>query len=295
MPKPYGMSNWKEVLMSRKLAFAFAVGLSGLGATGASATEVGDEAVSADASTYSTAAAVSASTAQDGTPAGDDAWEFAVTPYLWMSGANIEVETPQGEDVVVDQSFGDVLGDLKFAFMGAFEARKGRFVTVQDIIYLSLGSSADANIGPIPLEAELDMKQLITTHLFGYRVVDEGPMSLDLMAGARFAMLKVDIELSGPLQTFRRDSKRSEIGPVIASRFRAPLGGPWAFSLYGDLGGFGLGADLSWQLLGTVQYEISDHWRLSAGWRHLHASQEKNDFKVDYTLDGPIIGVTYRF
>src|SRR5687767_80744 len=122
------MSNWKEVLMSRKLAFALAVGLSGLGATGASATEVNDEAISAEASAYSTAAAVSASAAQDGAPAGDDGWEFAVTPYLWMSGANIEVETPQGEDIVVDQSFGDVLGDLKFAFMGTFEARKGGFV-----------------------------------------------------------------------------------------------------------------------------------------------------------------------
>ena len=108
------------------------------------------------------------------------------------------------------------------------------------------------------------MRVITTTHLAGYRVVDKGPLFLDLMAGARITSLKADLDLSGPLRTVERDSSETKIGPVIASRFRMPLGEKWGIELYGDLGGFGVTSDLSWQLLGTVQYEISDHWVLGA-------------------------------
>jgi hypothetical protein len=48
--------------------------------------------------------------------------------------------------------------------------------------------------------------------------------------------------------------------------------------------------------LGTIQYDLSDRWRLLAGWRHFYAKQTtKNDFDVRVKLDGPILGVTYRF
>lgn len=299
MPRIMRMPKRKEVFMSRKLALALAMGLGGLWSTSAAATTAADtaseEAASADPSAYSTTIAVSATAAQDVQPTNGGGWEFAVTPYLWMSGTKADIDTPQGEEIEVDSSFIDILGDLKFAFMGAFEARNGRFVILNDLMYLSMGTSADGSIGPVPLEAEADMKLLSTTSLLGYRVVDQGPMFLDLMAGARITTIKADLELSGPLQTFERDSKKTTVGPVIASRVRFPLSDRWGVAVYGDLGGFGVGADLSWQLLGTVQYDISDHWRVSAGWRHFSAKQDKNDFEVDIDLDGPIIGFSYRF
>jgi opacity protein-like surface antigen len=65
--------------------------------------------------------------------------------------------------------------------------------------------------------------------------------------------------------------------------------------LYGDLGGFGVTADLSWQLMGTVQYSLSDQWRLAAGWRHVSVHQDKNDFDVKLKMSGPILGFSYRF
>ena len=291
--------------MTRKLALALIMGMGCIYATGASAAELAGASATApivpatetaDSSAYGVAgiAASSLATAESTGSSGSD-WEFAVTPYLWASGAKAKIETPQGEDFKVDESFTDILGDLKFAFMGAFEVKHGRFVSVQDIMFLSLGSSADGHIGPIPLEADVDEKLLTTTHLFGYRVVDEGPMFLDLFAGGRITSIKVDLDISGPLQTIERSSKKTQFGPVIASRFRAPLGGKWGAAIYGDVGGFGVGADLSWQLLGTVQYDLSDNWRLAAGWRHFSAKQSKNDFDVHLKLDGPILGVTYRF
>jgi len=288
--------------MTRKLALALTTAMGCIYATGASAAELAVTDASTaeataqadDSSAYSVAAASSLAVAQS-TDSGGSGWEFAVTPYLWASGMKVDVDTPQGEHISSDVSFGDILDDLKFAMMGAFEARHGRIVSVQDLIYLSVGSSASGNLGPGLVEADLDEKTLVTTHLAGYRVVDKGPMFLDLMAGARITSIKVKIKLSGPLQTVHRSDSETKIGPVIASRFRAPLGGRWGFAIYGDLGGFGVTANLSWQLLGTVQYDLSDRWRLSGGWRHFNAKKDKNDFDVDLKLDGPILGVTYQF
>jgi hypothetical protein len=258
----------------------------------AGATEATVEA--ADTSAYGVASVASLAAIQSASSGASD-WEFAVTPYLWAAGAKAKIETPQGEDIKVDESFTDIFDDLKFALMGAFDVKHGRFVSLQDLFYISLGSSANGHLGPIPLDVDADEKLLATSHLFGYRVVDKGPMFVDLMAGGRITTIKVDLDIDTPLASFHRSRKKTEFGPMIASRARLPLSDKWGVGIYGDLGGFGVGADLSWQLLGTVQYDISDRWRLLAGWRHFYAKQTKNDWDVHFKLDGPILGVTYSF
>jgi hypothetical protein len=283
--------------MIRNLGLALTTALMCTYSTGASAaelaiseasmTEAGADA--SDSAAYGVAAEVGNSAAgsiaasslaiAETSASSSGGWEVSFTPYLWMSGMKLDIETPQGENIEVDDSFTDILGDLKFTFMGALEVKHDRFVSLQDIIFISLNSSTDGQIGPVPFEADVDERLLITTHLIGYRVVDEGPMFVDLFAGARFSAIKVDVELNLPQLTVERDTKKSQLGPVIASRVRFPLSEKWGIAFYGDLGGFGVGADLSWQLMGTVQYEISDRWRLAAGWRHLSASQDKTTLK----------------
>ena len=239
--------------------------------------------------------AVAHSDEQEAANPGNDGWEVLVVPYLWASDMKADISTPQGEGVDIDQSFTEILSDIKFTFMGPLQARRGRFVTVQDLIFLSMESKDEGDIGPGLVEAEVDMRVITTTHLAGYRVVDKGPLFLDLMGGARIVSIKADLDLSGPLQTVERDSSATQVGPVIASRFRVPFSEKWALELYGDLGGFGVTSDLSWQLLGTVQYEVSDHWLLGGGWRHFSAEQDKNGFKIDMTMSGPFLAFGYRF
>jgi hypothetical protein len=162
-------------------------------------------------------------------------------------------------------------------------------------MYTNLGTSGSGHVGPIPIESEVDFKLLIVTGLAGYRVVDQGPLFVDLMAGARLTGAKAKLEISGPFETRERTLKKTQIGPVLASRLGAPLGGKWGASVYGDVGGFGISSDLSWQLMGTIQYQLSKKWQLGAGWRHLSARVERRGFKFKQVLDGPILVVRFRF
>ena len=63
----------------------------------------------------------------------------------------------------------------------------------------------------------------------------------------------------------------------------------------GTWGGLALVPTYPGSCWATVQYDISERWRLAAGWRHFYAKQSKDDFDVNIKLDGPILGVTYRF
>ena len=143
-------------------------------------------------------------------------WTFAVTPYLWGATTHARILTPQGEFIRVSQSFKDSLKDLKFAVMGTFEARHRRFVIVSDLIYLHLGSGGSGEVGPIPLEAAVDLKLLSSTNMAGYRVIDKGATFVDVLGGARFTREKLDIGLSAPNGSFGRDFSKTSVGPVLA-------------------------------------------------------------------------------
>ncbi|WP_058333505.1 hypothetical protein [Phaeobacter sp. CECT 5382] len=57
--------------------------------------------------------------------------------------------------------------------------------------------------------------------------------------------------------------------PVLAFRFARRLSDTWKVTGFFDVGGFGLGSDLTWQALIGFTYEINDRWSARAGYRHL--------------------------
>lgn len=224
-------------------------------------------------------------------------WEITATPYIWFSGLNGDVGVfPRLPPVNVDIGFDDVLENLKFAGMVAIMVRKDRFVVLADISYIDVGTSTDVGIrDPEFANVSIDTQTFTTTLAAGYRAVDRGPLFLDVLAGARLSSVDTEIELAGPTRTLVADSNETWLDPVVGARFHAPLGGNWALALYGDIGGFGVSSDLTWQLLGTLQLTLSDRWRLAAGWRHYAIDYEKDSFLYDVSMGGPIVGVSYSF
>lgn len=287
-------------LMARTLTMGFAL----LGASQAAAsdispadeqaasTAIASEAAVASASVASSTASIAA---QDATADGDD-WNVSFTPYVWVAGAKGDIGIPRGEgnEIEIDRDFADTLSNLKFAFMGSLDVEYNRFVALADVIYLSVGAEAEGIRDPQFFEGEVDTSVFVSTLAVGYRVVDQGPMFVDVVVGGRLVSLDVEIELEGPLMTRRAEESKSRISPLFGGRVRVPLGRDFGLALYGDVGGF-KSTDVKWQLVGTVQWDISSHWRLAAGYRHMQIHYDKRDFEFDVALSGPIVGVSYRF
>ncbi|TIS72383.1 MAG: hypothetical protein E5W94_31050, partial [Mesorhizobium sp.] len=85
------------------------------------------------------------------------------------------------------------------------------------------------------------------------------------------------------------------VDPIIGVAGDVALGN--GFGLHGeaDVGGFGLGADIDWQVQGTLQYRYSDSVTLEAGYRYLAVDYDDDGFVFDIAMQGPIIGARFRF
>lgn len=81
----------------------------------------------------------------------------------------------------------------------------------------------------------------------------------------------------------------------VATRINAQVAPRLATLIQGDVGGFGVGSDFTYQVTGTINYTLSDGFVISAGWRHLHLDYESDGTRFEGSQTGPLIGVTHRF
>jgi hypothetical protein len=58
----------------------------------------------------------------------------------------------------------------------------------------------------------------------------------------------------GVRANLRIDHRESEMwaDPILGARLGMKLSGPWSSTIAGDVGGLGVGSDLTWQALGSV-------------------------------------------
>ena len=176
-------------------------------------------------------------------------WHFTATPYVWASNLKGDMRVCcDVEPIDVDLSFGKIFDHLKFVAMGSFEARKDRLIFFADLGYVHLGASSGLNITDLDLvDAELDATTFTATMLGGYRVA-QGSVDVDLFAGGRLVVADTDLVLSGPRRTVEGDVTKTWLDPIVAVRVTVPVGPRTGIALYGDVGGFGIASNSTWQL-----------------------------------------------
>ena len=222
--------------------------------------------------------------------------EVILTGYLFASALDGRSSLSQGLPTAdIDLSFGDVLDNLDFGLMTALEVRQGPWSFVGDVLYSKL-SPRGTLPGPAAAPVELEQKNLTLQGSVLYRVQDSAAVDVDLGAGLRY--WSVDSEASiGPVgpASVSLGHKESWLDPVVIARLKAELDERWSVTVAGDIGGSGSGSNLTWQLLGTVNYQMSDRLSLRGGYRVLAVDYEDDGYVYDVTLRGPVLGLAYRF
>jgi hypothetical protein len=87
--------------------------------------------------------------------------------------------------------------------------------------------------------------------------------------------------------------------PILIARLSADIHDKWLFQVRGDIGGFGVGSDLTWQLQAYAGYRFSRLFQLTAGYRILSIDYDKGSDKERfiYNMDtyGPVIRLGFNF
>ncbi len=261
-----------------------------------------------------------------------DGWQLHLTTYSWASWLT-------GEGGVAGRSFGVEMNPIELIdhldwdqipiWMSYAEARHGRLSIFNDIVYarlegsgdfatsvsrrrasLSFGADVEANVLQVTIEAGGAYEVAKWSNAAG-----ASSTAFDLLAGARYWRQEVDlsvdataaISLLGLTVSGNRAVARSGsvdwVDPFVGARVRHQLAPGQQITLRGDIGGFDVGSDFTWQAIGTYNWQMCTLDGLLVdgyvGYRALSVDYEQGSGLQEYNYDviqhGPVIGVTTRF
>lgn len=230
-------------------------------------------------------------------------WRFQITPYGWLPTIGGTVRPAPGLPTFEKTlSPGDVLERLNGAVFLTGTARYGRLMFYGDLTWAQISETALAvvpGIG-IPVRVKGTVTQASLTLGGGVSLVDTPGFVLDALAGARIMHLEADVEAQAFLApNFAIGAAggidKGWVDPILGARFRWQFAPDWSFIGYGDVGGFDVGSKLTWQLVGTVNYRMTENLYLSAGWRHMYFDYRERGQILETEMTGPIFGATLRF
>jgi hypothetical protein len=264
-------------------------------------------------------------------------WRYDITPYAWMPSLN-GTSTIKGHSIDVDASFfGDIIHRKipkeLFGLMTAFEARNDRFAIIGDFTYMKIGASKSGSrsvsldprlTADVSANFDTTIKMIITELAGAYEFARWGSpaactAALDLYAGGRLwwqqaeASLSVDATLQAllPRRTFTLNGSRAVansgdvtwVDPLVGLRLRHQFIPGQELTLSGDVGGFGVGSEFSWQAIGAYRFTFARAygatWSGMLGYRALYADYSKGSgdtlYQYDMLQHGPIAGISARF
>jgi hypothetical protein len=224
--------------------------------------------------------------------------EVLVTPYLWIPWTSVGVRP--GDTRIPSKSTtidpGQLFGHLTWVpFMGEAEFRDGPYGVVLDYIHAPLTSGVSTrNILFSGANAGLTLDS--GTAMFLYRPIVQPDQYLDVGLGVRAWGVAGDISLNqGLLPAVTVSNGLAWADPLIAVRYHRDLGNGFGATAYGDVGGFGVGAHIDWQLVGTIDYAWRPGVDLHAGMRDMGFSFGAPRANINMNMYGPIISATFRF
>jgi hypothetical protein len=243
-----------------------------------------------------TTAPAAAEDAASSAKAGSD-WSWSISPYVWAASLHGHVKPfPKAPGADVDVSFGDIFKHLDLAGMAIAEVRYRRFGAYADLVYTSISADADAPFGILFKDAKAENEIFIGTFGGKYRALDLENALIDLLAGARVWSVNTELNLNGNILSDRTfEHGETWVDPVVGIQGRYSFHNGIYLATLLQVGGFGVGSDLTWDALGVLGYQFNDSISAAAGYRHMAVDYHRDGFVFDVDLSGPVIGATINF
>lgn len=243
-----------------------------------------------------------------------DDWQLRATIYGWFPGLAGTTEFPAGTGgSSINVNAKDLISNLKMAFMGTFQAQKGQWGGLVDWFYSDIGNTktlSGLSVGGRPLPGlttanlSLDVKTSLLTLAGTYGAVQRPEYNMNVVFGTRMLGLKqrLDYTISGDFGGIEPPVGRSgrvEVSPTnwdaivgASGRWRFGDGQRWFAPYYFDIGTGN--SRFTWQAILGLGYSFG--WGdVVAAWRYTDYDFKSGEPVQSLTLQGPAVGVSFRF
>lgn len=229
---------------------------------------------------------------------------FSIAPYFWALAIGGTLTIPnEDQHFSFNKSFSDAVKNLKMAAMvyGKFKYKRVSFL--YDIGYINLkrfGATAPQGLGL--LSANVTVKQLLADLSISYLFPSKSKsIMVDVYAGTR--MLDLDFEAtvlldSGTISRSRMSAyKNTWLSPLLGvnSEFLLSKDMKWLAYAKGDIGGFGVNEQMTWQLAAGAGYNFSPHFFSTLGFKYVGFNFYKTDYKWTVNEYGIILSLGYKY
>lgn len=225
-------------------------------------------------------------------PPASEVWHFAVSPYLWFAGTHGTVGA-LFHNTSVHASAGDLLSHLNVGAMGAAEANYKRLVLSGDLVWVRISDSkALPAVGLGALSADVRLGQFFWTSKVGYRLVDQEKFKIDATTGVRYWHLGSKLSFNPSRLGLNSSGSKDWVDPLVGGRIQTPLSKKVELNVVGDVGGWGTGSQLEYQVAGLLGYKLCPKWTVQAGYRYLDVNYRNRGFTFDTATSGVLFGTT---
>ena len=224
-------------------------------------------------------------------------WNFLADVYLMFPYMDGEAGIGNQITAPIDANPGDIFSKLKMAAMLYFEAKTERWAITTDFVYMRLNQ--DLTPGTLVQSGTLEAKQLIWEAAGLYRILP----FLEVGVGGRINNISLSIDalrngFPDPEEVTESDS-RVWFDPILITRVTGDIHDKWLFQFRGDIGGFSVGSNLTWQLQVYAGYRFCKLFQLTLGYRFLSVDYDKgidaDRFMYNVNTSGPLIRFGFNF
>jgi hypothetical protein len=220
-------------------------------------------------------------------------WKTLAELYLMFPNMKGDVGIRSLPSVSVDADESDILGNLKFGAMLYVEANNGDWAIGNDIIYMKLEQGLEAsqviNGGKATMEE-------FAWELSGLKRVS--PV-FELGFGTRLMSVGAELEVQGSEEFRTASISKTWVDPILIARTQGKFHEKWLWQVRGDIGGAGIGSQITWQAQAYAGYQFSKTFQTTIGYRYIGVNYDKGEgddrFRYDIDTYGWVMRLGFNF
>jgi hypothetical protein len=229
--------------------------------------------------------------------ASESPFKFRVGIPAWASGVSGDVGV-RGVSGHFDVPFSSLFNHLDAIAPLSMDASYGKWGVHLDGQYVKLSENFSTQ-GTLFESGTLEMEQAFANFNINYRVVDSAPFTLVALVGARYNYLS----LHGTLQSARprlienqdESGNVSWADPILGLNAKVQVAKPVALVFTGDVGGFGAASDLTYQLFGGAEVQLTRCFYTRTGYRYIYTDYSQGGSTYKMEMSGPEMEFGFNF